>query len=153
MDLLNQHGYVILSLFKQSMSLSLAVNIVALPITLLYFQSFPLMGIIFNFFFPFLISISMLLLFISLLIAWIPPLSSLLHALNHVFTHQVLCLTFNMPENLDYAIRLKLNASELVIYISIVFAAGIFWKGKIARKWESDKRILFFLIKKRDSKI
>ncbi len=138
MDLWNQHGYIVLAIFRQALALTLAVNLVALPVTFLYFSKFPLLGLIYNFFFPFLVSISMLLLILALLFSFtIPPFASLLHQLNSQYTDRMLNLTYNIPSSLDFYLRANFVSSGLLIaYLTLVFAWGIWMRcRREARDW------------------
>lgn len=145
MNLLNQHGYVFISFMRQSIALALAVNVIACPFTLFYFHKFPLLSFLFNLFFPFLVSISMLLLCAALILGWIPFLSDFLHFINHIYTYEVLSLTFSMPENLDFYLRTKsLTSLGLIVYLTFVLAVGILWKGKISRTQENQNEYMFF---------
>src|SRR5262249_55475973 len=102
MDRTNQHGYFLLSTIRQGLALTLAVNLVALPMTLFYFHKFPWMSLIYNLFFPFLVSVSMLLLIIGTLSQLLfSPLGEWVHACNNVYTHYMLNYTYNMPTSVD----------------------------------------------------
>lgn len=116
-----QHGYYLLSLTRQSLALTLAVHLVAIPLTLYHFHKFPIMSLLYNLFFPFLVSISMLLLILAALLAIIPPAASLLNGLNTYFTDMTLNLTFHMPPSVDYAVRIFSCSHEWVIlYTTLV---------------------------------
>lgn len=128
MNFLNQHGYVILSFFREALALTLAVNAVALPFTLYCFYKFPVMSIIYNFFYPFFVSISILLLIAGLMFH---PFSSLvgdaIHSFNGTFTSFILSLTYNMPMSIDLYIRTKVITQPfLVIYLTFLFLLGIY---------------------------
>jgi len=127
MDRTNQHGYCILALFRQSIALTLAVSSVALPLMLFFFHKFPLMSLLYNLFFPFLVSISMLLLIVgSLAIATIPPLGEALFHLNSIYTSLMLDLTYNMPTTLDFVIRVKEVPPLMIItYFTLLGIAAI----------------------------
>lgn len=101
MDGLNQHGYVVLAFFRQGLALTLAVNLLALPLTLFYFHQFPLMGILYNFFFPFLITGSLSLLILGSVFSVVPYVGQWLHSLNNAYTKIVLQLTYGMPKEMD----------------------------------------------------
>lgn len=127
MDSLNQHGYCLLVFFRQALALTLAVNLIALPMTLFFFQKFPLMSLIYNLFFPFLVSISMVLLILGLFFSvGFPFLGDVIHTLNSYYTQFVLNFTYNMPTSLDFLWRVAPFSQELIIgYLTIAFLAGI----------------------------
>ncbi|MDB6080876.1 MAG: hypothetical protein JWO53_148, partial [Chlamydiia bacterium] len=56
---LNQVGHVCFVFFRNSWALLLAVHLLMLPMALYRFQTFPLMGIFYNLFFPFLVGIAL----------------------------------------------------------------------------------------------
>lgn len=115
MDSLNQHGYYLSSMTRQSLALGAAVNIAALPLTLLYFHSFPLLSLIYNLFFPFLVSFSMLLLLLGLLIPWA---GAFFHSMNAFYTHFLLNFTHQMPKKLDVTFRNDwLTLEMLILYL------------------------------------
>lgn len=127
MDRLNQHAYCFLTMFRKGLALTLAVNIIAFPLMLFYFQKFPWMSLAYNLFFPFMVSISMLLLIIGLIF---PPV----HTLNSYYTHFMLNIVSNMPMTVDYILRVKPIPFELiVVYLTIAFGGGIWltmWKQR-----------------------
>lgn len=89
--------YLLLNLFKDSLSISLAVFVVAFPLTLFYFGQFPLIGIIYNLFFPALISLSMTFFIFALLSTPIQPISSLFYSLSDHFTEVLIKTTDEIP--------------------------------------------------------
>jgi len=135
MDFLNQHGYCFLVFCRQAIALSLAVTLVTLPITLYYFQKFPIMSLIYNLFFPFMVSISMLLLILGLLL---PFAGSLIHQLNQIYTEFSLNLIYNIPPSLDIYYRANFFSLELVlIYLYAVFCISIYAKERLGNDEET----------------
>lgn len=119
MSLLDQHGFILLTWLRKGLALTLAVNLVALPMMLFYFQKFPLLSLFYNLFFPFLISVAMLLLLLGMLCPWI-------HPLNSWFTEKVLDLTYNMPKSFDYTIWWSdLEAEWVVVWVTGIFFLGV----------------------------
>ncbi len=126
LDSLSQHTLCLLSFFRQSISLSLAVNLVALPLTLFYFQKFPALGLLYNLFFPFMAGLSILLLFLSLLTMCIPWISSILFGFNETYTGWLLNFAFRLPKMFDYHLHVKeFSANYLIGYLFIIYAVGI----------------------------
>lgn len=136
MDAWDQHGYCLLYFLKQSLALTLTVNLAALPLTLYHFHSFPVMGLIYNLFFPFLMSLSLILLalscFFSLILPWF---GKLLHQMNESYTNFMLDFTFNLPKTFDMNLRVDDIPKEgLMIYLLLLFALGIFLNRRMELK-------------------
>lgn len=122
MNALNQHGLIAITIIRQAFALTFAVNLGALPLMLFHFQQFPYLSIIYNFFFPFMVSISMLLLILGFALPFIPWIDTL----NAHFTKFVLNFAYNMPQTVDYKFYYNgLTFEMLVIYYSILFFTGI----------------------------
>lgn len=141
MDGLNQHGYCVLVFFRQAFALTVAVNLIALPLTLYYFHKFPMMSLVHNLFFPFLVSISMLLLILGFLFGWIPLIGEMIHSVNNVYTQFVLNFTYNLPTSFDVVWRSTLSFEVLVVYLTLIFGLSIcvkyyfMEKGKATQDW------------------
>jgi competence protein ComEC len=123
----DQHAYCVLAWFRQGVSLSLAVNAVALPLMLVYFQKFPLMSLVYNLFFPFMVSGSLLLLFLGLFFGCFSEVAgAVVHGLNNIYTGFLLDLTYNLPPVFDCVFRLQ-SCSEfvLVMYLSLLLVFGM----------------------------
>lgn len=102
---IDQISYITLGFMKNGLSLSCATTCTALPISLYYFGTFPLLSLIYNIFFPFLVSISMSLLIFGSLLSIFPFLSDPIHLLNDYFTSFILNLTYEIPESWDFVIK------------------------------------------------
>lgn len=124
---LNQHAYALLQFCRQAFSLTLAVNSIAIPLTLFHFGKFPLMGLVYNLFFPFLASFSMAALLIgSILDCVLPWPASLIHAFNAAYTEFILSYTYNLPSTLDIYVRSGPFPGSLIISgITLLFFFGI----------------------------
>lgn len=118
----DQHGYYFLSLFRQGLALTLAVNLFALPLTLYHFHQFPVMSLLYNLFFPLLVSFSMLLLILGLLTSFpLCPVGGWIHALNSSYTQWVLSLTSNIPSTLDVYVE----SSPLPSWLLVLYLCGL----------------------------
>ncbi len=127
MNRLNQHGYCILTLFRQAVALTGAVNLVAFPLLLYYFQKFPLLSLFYNLFFPFLISISMLFLLVGFLFFFLPPVATAIHAVNTLYTHWALSFTHHFPISLDCVFQCPpFSVEPLIFYLTLIFSLGIY---------------------------
>jgi competence protein ComEC len=125
---LDRHGYLISALLRQAFALNLAVHLISLPVLLFFFHRFPLLSIAYNLFFPFCVSLSMLLLFIAFLFApWLPLFSHAIHALNNSWTSMMMTLTSHPPAFLDFSLRTKsLSFPFILCFLSISFFVGVF---------------------------
>lgn len=145
-DTITQHGYCAMIILRKGLALTLAINIVALPMTLYFFHKFPLMGLVHNLFFPFLVCISMFLLLAGLSVGlFTTVLGDFIHGLNSSYTQFVLNFTFNIPASMDIVWR----SSALSTEVMIALASGIFFAAIIARdfceKRQETSRDLIFV--------
>ncbi len=125
MSLTDQHGYLLLSYMRKSLALTTAVQIAALPLALFWFQTFPLLSLIYNLFFPFLASLSLALLLAGLMLAPLPLLAHIIHTLNTFLTSWTLNLATGFPPQLDLWLDVDgVSAPLLILYFSGVFAWG-----------------------------
>ncbi len=140
MDGWNQHGYCLLAVFRQALSLGIAVNCAALPLTLFYFQKFPYFSLIYNLFFPFLVSLSMLLLILGFLI---PVLGHWIHLVNDRYTHCVLNFTYNLPPKLDIAWYHDCPLEVLLPYLCLLLVGGILLQHYLRMRHESFRDLAY----------
>lgn len=122
MDRFNQHGYLLVGFLRQAMALGIAVNLVTIPMMLTHFHQFPAMSLLYNLFFPSMVSLSMLLLILGLLVGWVPFLFEWVHSLNGFYTRFVLDYTYNMPLAVDVTFKMALQAEVVVISLTLLFA-------------------------------
>ena len=124
---LDQHGYCLLALLRKGIALAIAVNLTALPLTLFHFQQFPLLSFLYNLFFPFLVSLCLLLLLVALTTALIFPLAgNFLHAINETYTKWLLHLVCNLPKNFDTKLYYSsLTTEALACYLIALLGLGI----------------------------
>lgn len=127
MNSLNRHGYLVIIFFRQAIALTLAVNLIALPLTLFYFQRFPLMGLLYNFFFPLMVSFVMLLFIISMCFdVFLPSFGDRLHHFNETITQFTLDYTYGLPHSLDVYFTTSLSQDAIVLFLVIYFGMGIY---------------------------
>lgn len=135
----DKHCYAALSILREGLALGLAVNIIALPMTLYAFHKFPMLSLIYNLFVPFLVSVAM---FCTALASFcnflLPPLGALLFSLTHSFTHFTLSLIYNAPPSLN--VFLHVGESPLVFLIT--YLTGAFFIG-ILRYQKLDKERIY----------
>lgn len=115
----SQHGYLFLMALRKTLSLTLAVNLTAAPLALYFFGRFPLTGLFYNLFFPFLAGISLFLLLAGSLLPFIDPLNSLL-------TNFFLNIAYNMPQSFEASLKAEsFSAQALLLYLFLLFLFGI----------------------------
>ncbi len=136
MTRLEQHGYLMLSFFRQAFALCLAVHLVVVPVVLIVFHKFPLMSLLYNLFFPFLVSISMFLLLVASVIqVACPPIANLIHDANSHYTQMILNLVFNAPPALNVVLYSAAPPPWLVVpYLCCLGVAGIWARQHMAAK-------------------
>jgi len=124
---LAQHGYLFTSFLREGISLALGVNAAILPLILFHFHSFPLLALLYNLFFPFLISMALFGLLVSLAAyALFPPIGDLLFVITNFFTAQLLDIVSFPPLLLDYSIRLRDFPAWLIpFYLFALFSLSM----------------------------
>lgn len=123
-----KHILLILGFFRSILALNIVTTIAALPLSLHYFQQFPLLSFVYNLFFPILVSISMLLLMLGISI---PLISSFLHFLNDHFTNFVLNMAIDVPKKYDIFLTSgSVSANFLILFYSIFFTFIIYFHYK-----------------------
>ncbi len=145
MNTLNQHGYCMITYFRKAFALTLSVNIVSLPASLYYFHKFPWMGLIYNWFFPFMVSISIMLLITGFLFYFLPPLAGLVHLINDKYTHFMLNFAYHLPPTFDIYLRTKAVSLEILIpLLTAIFVLAIFGNNYLEYR-QLEKRDFAFI--------
>ena len=121
----DRFGYFLLVFFRKSWALGLAVHLLMLPMALYSFHTFPLMGIFYNCFFPFLVSISLFLLCLACLFFWIPILASALFSLCYFLTDMTLTFVSHAPQSFDKTISID----ECPVWILLLYLSAICFMG------------------------
>ena len=129
--LISQHA----SFFRKGFRLTLAVNAAMLPLLLYHFHQFPLLSLLYNLFFPFLVGIALFSLFLSLLASLLfPPLADLLFYLVDWFTAELLNLAAYPPIALDYSLKMAhVPAWTIPLYIFALFWLSMTYKTNISK--------------------
>ena len=100
-----KHLYLLSGLLRQTIALDLAVNAALLPLLLYHFHVFPLLSLLYNLFFPFLLGAALCTLLLALTFhLLIPTLAALLFTAASWFTEQLLDIAAYPPTALDYPI-------------------------------------------------
>lgn len=138
MPALDQHGYLLASIARQGIALLLAVNLAALPLMAFYFHRFPWLSLLYNLFFPFMVSLSVLFLIVGGALGLLmPPIGAAIHQLNGAYTQFMLNMTGNMPVALDVTWYLPRLAPEwLIIYVTLLIVGGVYVKKWLAARRE-----------------
>lgn len=127
MDYKTQHAYILLHYLKNGLALSLAANLVTIPLSLAHFHKFPLLGLVYNLFYPLGIALVMQLFLFVVMLSWLLPfLSGLLFGFLDGITSWFLKLTYNMPISLDFIWYSSAISAELVIvWLTLLLFAAI----------------------------
>ncbi len=95
---LHKHLYLISCLLRKALALNVCVHLATIPACLLFFGSFPWLSLLYNLFYPFLISLSMTALMVTTPIDLIFPLvGGFLHACNRSFTESLIGIVAHPP--------------------------------------------------------
>lgn len=110
-------GAILINFIRESLSLTLAVNLAISPILLFYFHKLPLLSFFYNLFFPPLMLISLLLLFCCSLLPF-----KFLFSFTSYFTKTILAPILHPPVLLEYNIYLKIaNVNLIALYLFLCF--------------------------------
>lgn len=121
-----QHGYLFSDFIRKSISLTLAVNIALFPVLCFHFHQFPLLGLLYNLFIPFWVSIAIILLLIALFV-WMlfPPFSYPVFSFVNFFTAELIRVIENPPLTLDYSIQTDhVSINMVLLYLGILLFIG-----------------------------
>jgi competence protein ComEC len=130
---LHQHGYLFSALLRKAIALNISVLLFTLPLLLHAFHKFPLLSLIYNLFFPFWVSLSILLALLAIPLTFLlPPMGSLLHQINNFYTSHLLELTAHPPALLDYTLRVQTFPFPLLIaLLTLLFSTAIILHEKL----------------------
>ena len=119
--------YIGSTTFRSSIAMTFAVNTAILPLLLYHFGRFPLMGLLYNLFFPFLISLALFGLMTALVLnALAPPVASPLFCCLDWFAAQLLDLTAYPPLIFDYSLYCPEFPYFLIpVYLFCLFAYSL----------------------------
>ena len=135
MPLLDKHGYICTTLLRKTLSVTCAVHLFSLPLLLYLFHKFSLLSLLYNLFFPLCVTLSLSLLYLGLFLAWLPPLSALVHKLNGAWTSQLLELTSHPPAYFDVVIHsTPFSYSLLLSILFFLFLGALFAHNTLKTK-------------------
>lgn len=108
-------GLSVLVYLRKALSLNLAIMIPGIPVLFTLFHQFPFLSLVYNLFFPLLISLSLFLLILSILFPW-------LHPLNSCYTNFILHMTHELPPSWDWTLHTRTFTPELsLLIVTIIF--------------------------------
>lgn len=99
--ILEQAVFTMSTCILSALSLVCAVTCLMLPTTLYVFNSFPLLGLVYNIFFPFGISVALFFVILGMLFFWLPPVCSVFLALGSGICDWMLTPVMHAPTGLD----------------------------------------------------
>lgn len=118
----DQHIALLSGLIRQSLAATLAAHLLALPVCLYQFHSFPAISLLYNLFFPFGSGIALLLAFLGLALG---PLGSFIHILNSAYTGFLLRLIASPPPLLEYSFYV----ARFPFALLIALLTALIWLG------------------------
>ena len=129
---LSQHVYLLTSFLRQGLSINFAVNLAILPLLLSNFHQFPLLALLYNLFFPLLVSAALFGLLVTLLLhLLVPPLASPCFALLDTFTSHLLDLASYPPLPLDYSLTVAHFPAWIIPpYLFALFCVSMVYRQK-----------------------
>jgi len=127
-----QLTFVLLRFFTASFALILSVSVLMLPMSLYAFGEFPLFGIIYNAFFPFLVSIGVFVVSIAFLFIWFEPICAFFFQIAAAILDAALTLVTHAPSGLDANLTATwLTGFWLVLYLLVAsFFSIIFYQRR-----------------------
>ncbi len=118
--------FVLLRFFITSLALVISVSILVVPVSLYYFEQFPLMGIVYNCFFPFLVSIAIFIVCFAFLFFWIPPVAHFLFSIASFILDTALTLINHAPSWCDTILHVTcISSLWLVGYLCAIVFLGV----------------------------
>lgn len=139
---LSKHIYLLSSFLRHGFSVNLGVNLAILPLILYHFHQFPLLSLLYNLFFPFLVSIALFGLLLSLLVHLLMPLlATPLFYLLDLFTAQLLDLTAYPPIALDYSFTVSAFPAWLIPFylFGLFYLTNSSFSDKIFKVFHGDR--------------
>ncbi|MBB64096.1 MAG: hypothetical protein CMO81_03440 [Waddliaceae bacterium] len=117
-QVMDQIACLILQFLRNALALSIAVNCFTLPLVLFHFHRFSWTSLLYNLFFPLLVSFSLMLLFLAL---FTPLMGTYLHKINSLYTEKILNIVTHTPTNWDFALRInEISPIFVISYLSIL---------------------------------
>jgi competence protein ComEC len=126
LSLWDQHGALVLLWLRRGLAVTLAVHLVAIPLTLYAFHRFPLMGLVYNLVFPVGIALALgWLPFCWVAYAIFPPLGALCFGLEQLLTQAMLGMASAIPSRLDFFFRVESVPAWLLMGLGVLMLTPI----------------------------
>ncbi len=127
MSTLDKHAYLLSRFLRQSLSVNLAVTLIALPVLLYYFHQFPLLSLFYNLFVPLCVTLSLFLLLAAFLLFPLTPfIADALHSLNSTWTGAFMHVISLPPAVLQFTVRTSsINAYVVIAFLCLSLFIGI----------------------------
>jgi len=113
-----QYLYIVQQIFHKGVVLACAIQLTLSPLLLYLFHRLPMNGLIYNLFFPFLVSVSMLLFLVA---SCLPFLGSSLHRLNGAYTGWILSFLETPPLQLPWVYVESLPVWGVTLFLTVLF--------------------------------
>lgn len=131
MPFLDQLYFVLLTFFISSVALVTSVSIFMLPMSLYAFGQFPLLGMVYNCFFPFCVSIAMFVVAFAFLFIWVAPFATFLFSIAASILDCSLTLVTHAPSWCDLTIHSPFPGTLLVLYFTLITCLGIRYHARV----------------------
>lgn len=130
----------VMNFCRDSLALGLAVHVAIFPHLLHLFHKMPWHGLFYNFFFPALVTLSLIGLILGCLFhLLIPPLGLLVHKFNAIYTGMVLRL-MEIPLCPHKTLYVeKVPPLVLTLYLTLVFGGAILLRSYFEKREEEDR--------------
>lgn len=134
-SVLTQGLYIVSLIFRKAMALNIAVHIPLFPILLATFHKFPFHSLIYNLFFPFLVSLSLFALLFSLPLYFLwAPLGNFGFHLVTLYTTTILKIPEFSPFPLKTLYVESLFTGFTTLSLNTIFLLGILFQNYLERK-------------------
>lgn len=126
-SILNKIGIILLDFLKDSFAIMMAVNVVALPLTLYFFHQFPYLSLLYNLFIPIFLFLSMSLLLVGLFFdLMLSSIGAWIHDFNSTYTDLYLRMITHIPASFHRSyLNNSLEASDLTLFFTLVIFFGL----------------------------
>lgn len=127
---IDQIGMILFSYLKKAIALSIAVNIIVIPLILFYFHNLNILSFLYNLFIPFLIIPSMAMTVIALIIDLIvPSLTTPLYFFINGYTSLILKTTSEIPTcfHINY-LNSGIENTTICLYLTAIIILGLIWQ-------------------------
>lgn len=136
-----------LNFMRENLALGIAVHLAIIPHLLFLFHKMPWHGLLYNLYFPFLVTISLILVIVATLMHMVlPPLGLLLHQLNGFYTQMALdMLELPLIPHKTWYVG-QFPAYLLTIYLTLLFGGAIYLNEYFRKRRFEDPRLDFHFI-------